>query len=97
MPSLIYLVRPIVSVCNLYVVKDVIVLHFVVFFFIQVKYRVAWTKHEERIKQREKAAIEKERAMYAQIDWHDFVVVETVDFMPDERGRCYNVVLSQYF
>lgn len=24
--------------------------------------------------------------MYAQIDWHDFVVVETVDFMPDERG-----------
>ncbi|CAK8680307.1 splicing factor 3A subunit 1-like [Clavelina lepadiformis] len=52
-----------------------------------VKYRVAWTKHEERIKQREQAAIEKERAMYAQIDWHDFVVVETVDFMIDERGN----------
>ena len=59
---------------------------------LQVKYRVEWTKHEERIKQREKAAIEKERAMYAQIDWHDFVVVETVDFMPDERGECPAIV-----
>nr|CAB3265999.1 splicing factor 3A subunit 1-like [Phallusia mammillata] len=52
-----------------------------------VKYRVAWTKHEERIKQREQAAIEKERLMYAQIDWHDFVVVETVDFQMEERGN----------
>lgn len=24
---------------------------------------------------------------YAQIDWHDFVVVETVDFQPNEHGR----------
>ncbi|XP_033111721.1 splicing factor 3A subunit 1-like, partial [Anneissia japonica] len=24
---------------------------------------------------------------YAQIDWHDFVVVETVDFQPDEPGH----------
>ena len=56
-------------------------------FWFQVKYRVAWTKNEERIKQREQAAIEKERALYAQIDWHDFVVVETVDFAPDERGK----------
>ena len=23
---------------------------------------------------------------YAQIDWHDFVVVETVDFQPNEQG-----------
>ena len=23
---------------------------------------------------------------YAQIDWHDFVVVETVDFQQDEAG-----------
>ncbi|XP_078491953.1 splicing factor 3A subunit 1-like isoform X1 [Ciona intestinalis] len=52
-----------------------------------VKYRVAWTKHEDRAKQREKQAVEKERAMYAQIDWHDFVVVETVDFHPEERGN----------
>lgn len=25
---------------------------------------------------------------YAQIDWHDFVVVETVDFQPNESGKC---------
>lgn len=24
---------------------------------------------------------------YAQIDWHDFVVVETVDFQPNEQGE----------
>lgn len=24
---------------------------------------------------------------YAQIDWHDFVVVETVDYMPGEIGN----------
>lgn len=24
---------------------------------------------------------------YAQIDWHDFVVVETVDFQPNESGK----------
>ena len=23
---------------------------------------------------------------YTQIDWHDFVVVETVDFQPNEQG-----------
>ena len=26
---------------------------------------------------------------YTQIDWHDFVVVETVDFQPNEQGN-YN-------
>uniref|UniRef100_H2YW42 Splicing factor 3A subunit 1 n=1 Tax=Ciona savignyi TaxID=51511 RepID=H2YW42_CIOSA len=51
-----------------------------------VKYRVAWTKHEDRAKKREQQAVEKERTMY-QIDWHDFVVVETVDFHPEERGN----------
>ena len=24
---------------------------------------------------------------YTQIDWHDFVVVETVDFQPNEQGN----------
>jgi splicing factor 3A subunit 1 len=24
---------------------------------------------------------------YAQIDWHDFVVVETVDYIPGEMGN----------
>lgn len=52
-----------------------------------MKYRVEWTKHEDRIRAREKEAIEKERLAYAQIDWHDFVVVETVDFLPNEMGK----------
>ncbi|XP_039262262.2 splicing factor 3A subunit 1-like [Styela clava] len=52
-----------------------------------VKYRVEWTKHEDRIKAREKEAIEKERLAYSQIGWHDFVVVETVDFQPTEMGN----------
>lgn len=30
---------------------------------------------------------EKERVAYAQIDWHDFVVVETVDYQPNEVGN----------
>uniref|UniRef100_A0A8D2ZSL5 Splicing factor 3A subunit 1 n=1 Tax=Scophthalmus maximus TaxID=52904 RepID=A0A8D2ZSL5_SCOMX len=43
----------------------------------QVRYRVEWAKFQER----------KERVAYAQIDWHDFVVVETVDFQPNEQGH----------
>jgi hypothetical protein len=35
----------------------------------EVNYRVGWE-------------IEQERLAYSQIDWHDFVVVQTVDFQP---------------
>lgn len=52
----------------------------------QVKYRVEWTKHQEAIKRREEEEAERERVQYAQIDWHDFVVVETVDYQPNEQG-----------
>lgn len=31
--------------------------------------------------------VEKERVAYAQIDWHDFVVVETVDYQANEQGN----------
>lgn len=30
--------------------------------------------------------IERERIAYAQIDWHDFVVVQTVDFPINDTG-----------
>uniref|UniRef100_A0A914XR38 SURP motif domain-containing protein n=1 Tax=Plectus sambesii TaxID=2011161 RepID=A0A914XR38_9BILA len=53
-------------------------------FLDQVKYRVEWERHQRRIKEREEAEAEKERLAYAQIDWHDFVVVQTVDFQPNE-------------
>ncbi|XP_039291007.1 splicing factor 3A subunit 1 [Nilaparvata lugens] len=53
----------------------------------QVKYRADWLKYEEAQKRMEKLAIEKERVAYAQIDWHDFVVVETVDYLTGEVGN----------
>lgn len=52
-----------------------------------VKYRVDWHKYQERQRKREEEAAERERVAYAMIDWHDFVVVETVDFQPSETGN----------
>ncbi|XP_055384989.1 splicing factor 3A subunit 1 [Condylostylus longicornis] len=53
----------------------------------QVKYRANWQRHQEAQKRREEETIEKERVAYAQIDWHNFVVVETVDYQPFETGN----------
>jgi len=39
------------------------------------------------VKAKEEEAVEKERAAYSQIDWHDFVVVETVDYQLQEQGN----------
>lgn len=33
--------------------------------------------------------IERERIAYAQIDWHDFVVVQTVDFPINDAGEIF--------
>ena len=52
-----------------------------------VQYRVEWERAQQREKQREDELAEKERVAYAQIDWHDFVVVETVDYQPGETGN----------
>jgi len=51
-----------------------------------VNYRVEWGKYQERIKKQQQEKVEKERVAYAEIDWHDFVIVETVDFQPHERS-----------
>jgi len=62
----------------------------------QVKRRADWQRHQEAQKKREEEELERERVSYAQIDWHDFVVVETVDYQPFEMGNfpvtfvCYN-------
>ena len=53
----------------------------------QVRYRVEWDRVQEARKRREEEAVERERVSYAQIDWHDFVVVETVDYQPWEQGQ----------
>ena len=52
-----------------------------------VDYRVRWIKHVEAKKRREEEEAERERVSYAQIDWHNFVVVETVDYQPWEVGN----------
>ena len=46
----------------------------------RAKQRAEWVKYQEQQKQKKEEAEEKERLEYAQIDWHDFVVVETVTF-----------------
>jgi len=51
-----------------------------------VNYRVEWGKYQERIKKQQQEKVEKERVAYAEIDWHDFVIVETVDFQSHERS-----------
>jgi len=51
----------------------------------RAKKRAEWVKHQEAQKVAKEESDEKERVTYAQIDWHDFVVVETVVF--DERDE----------
>ena len=48
--------------------------------FERAKQRAEWVKYQEQQKQRKEEKEEQERIEYAQIDWHDFVVVETVMF-----------------
>lgn len=56
-----------------------------------VKYRVAWEKHQKQVKEKEDKALEEERMAYNSIDWHDFVVVQTVDFQPNETGKIFTI------
>ncbi|KAI4136412.1 MAG: hypothetical protein LQ341_005628 [Variospora aurantia] len=44
------------------------------------KTRAAWVRFQEEQKQKKEEETEKEKMEYAQIDWHDFVIVETVLF-----------------
>ncbi|KAJ5965878.1 hypothetical protein N7481_012592 [Penicillium waksmanii] len=44
------------------------------------KQRAEWVKHQVQQKQKKEEIEEQERIEYQQIDWHDFVVVETVLF-----------------
>ncbi|PYH80759.1 Surp module [Aspergillus uvarum CBS 121591] len=46
----------------------------------RAKERAEWVKYQAQQKQEKEEAEEKERIAYAEIDWHDFVVVETVLF-----------------
>lgn len=46
----------------------------------KAKARAEWTKYQEKQRQEKEQKDEDERVAYAEIDWHDFVVVETVLF-----------------
>lgn len=46
----------------------------------RAKQRAEWFKFQDEQKQKKEEEVEKEKISYAQIDWHDFVVVETVVF-----------------
>lgn len=46
----------------------------------RAKRRAEWVKYQEHQKLKKEEEEEQERIAYAQIDWHDFVVVETVLF-----------------
>merc|ERR1719210_3018861 len=53
----------------------------------KVNYRVRWLEHQEAARRKQEEALERERVSYAQVDWHNFVVVETVDYQPWEVGN----------
>ncbi|KAJ6087016.1 hypothetical protein N7467_005930 [Penicillium canescens] len=46
----------------------------------RAKQRAEWVKYQKQQKQEKEDQKEQEQIEYAQIDWHDFVVVETVEF-----------------
>ena len=46
----------------------------------RARQRAEWVRFQEQQKQKKEEDEEKERLEYSQIDWHDFVVVETVVF-----------------
>lgn len=53
----------------------------------KIKMRAEWTKMLELERKKREEEEEKERKLYGQIDWHDFVIVETIDYQADEKGE----------
>ena len=47
-------------------------------------HRLEWEKSQEQARQRAEDEIEQERMQMAMIDWHDFIVVETIEFAEEE-------------
>lgn len=45
-----------------------------------IRKRVAWQKYQEQQQKLKQEEEDREKIEYAQIDWHDFVVVETIEF-----------------
>ncbi|KAK1368056.1 putative splicing factor 3A subunit 1 [Heracleum sosnowskyi] len=47
-------------------------------------HRLEWERSQEQARQKIEDEVEQERIQMAMIDWHDFVVVEMIDFADDE-------------
>ncbi|KAF6160806.1 hypothetical protein GIB67_036007 [Kingdonia uniflora] len=47
-------------------------------------HRLEWERSQEQARQKAEDEIEQERMQMAMIDWHDFVVVEMIEFVDDE-------------
>ncbi|XP_076959177.1 putative splicing factor 3A subunit 1 [Bidens hawaiensis] len=47
-------------------------------------HRLEWERSQEQARQKAEDEMEQERLLMSMIDWHDFVVVETIDFADDE-------------
>eukprot|EP00268_Persea_americana_P058538 TRINITY_DN708_c0_g1_i4.p1 TRINITY_DN708_c0_g1~~TRINITY_DN708_c0_g1_i4.p1 ORF type:complete len:809 (+),score=221.31 TRINITY_DN708_c0_g1_i4:585-3011(+) len=47
-------------------------------------HRLEWERSQEQARQKAEDEIEQERMQMAMIDWHDFVVVEMIEFADDE-------------
>lgn len=50
-------------------------------------HRLEWERSQEQARQKAEDEIEQERVLMAMIDWHDFVVVETIEFADDEDNE----------
>lgn len=55
--------------------------------FERIKMRAEWNRMLETERKKLEEAREKEKLLYSQIDWHDFVIKETIDYQPDEKGE----------
>jgi len=53
----------------------------------KIKMRADWDRMLELERKKQEELEEKEKVLYSQIDWHDFVIVETIDYQPGEKGE----------
>ncbi|ORX55056.1 hypothetical protein DM01DRAFT_1335352 [Hesseltinella vesiculosa] len=51
----------------------------------RIRQRMEWTVWSEQEKKKKQEEDEKERLAYATIEWHDFVVVETIEFTTEDE------------
>eukprot|EP00047_Mylnosiga_fluctuans_P003942 m.231853 g.231853 ORF g.231853 m.231853 type:complete len:692 (+) comp12270_c0_seq1:22-2097(+) len=61
----------------------------------RVTYAVEWQRQMNRIREQEQSDLDAERTAYAQIDWNEFVVVQTIDFTPADTDLPGPITINQ--